>query len=331
MKITPVILAGGSGTRLWPLSRADRPKQFQKFLGERSLLQDTLARLRGFDGYADPVVLTNEDYRFVVAEQAQEIGAPLGAIMLEPMMRNTAPALAAVAHMAAKADPEAILHVMPSDHAIETDDAYWAAVRAAAGAAAGGRLATFGIEPTEPATGYGYVKAGAALADGVFEIERFIEKPDLERAEAMLAAGGHMWNAGMFMFRAQNFLDEAAALAPEAAAAAIAAVDAARDDLDFLRLDADAFAKAPDIYMSMLETAEVVGERYKVKREDQDAYSAQSQARTAAVSRSTTMAAALSAPRPRQRSRRRTRRSCTAPCRSRSRASGSMPFRPRGM
>lgn len=245
--ITPVILAGGSGTRLWPLSRADRPKQFQKFLGERSLLQETLARLADFDGYGAPVILTNEAYRFVVAEQADEIGVDLGAIVLEPMMRNTAPALAAVAHMAAKDDAEAILHVMPSDHAIEVDDGYWTAIRAAAGAAREGRLATFGIEPTHPATGYGYIKAGAKLSDGVHEIERFIEKPDLARAEAMIAAGGHMWNAGMFLFRAADFLAEAEALCPDVEAAAIGAVDAAAADLDFLRLDADAFAKAPDI------------------------------------------------------------------------------------
>lgn len=244
MQITPVILAGGSGTRLWPLSRTDRPKQFQKFVGARSLLQETLARLNAFDGYAAPIMLTNEAYRFVVAEQAQEIGVELGAIMLEPTARNTGPALTAVAHMAAKTDPEAILHIMPSDHAMETDGRYWAAIRAAA---ASGRLAAFGIEPTHAATGYGYIRIGAPLGNGVFEIERFIEKPDAARAETMLAAGGHMWNAGMFLFRARDFLDEAAALAPEMTRAATAAVDAAVADLDFLRLDASAFAGAPDI------------------------------------------------------------------------------------
>ena len=147
MKIVPAILAGGSGTRLWPLSRADRPKQFQKFMGDTSLLQDTMLRVAGNDAYSDPIILSNEAYRFVVAEQAQEVGVDLRATVLEPAMRNTAPAMTALAAIVAQEDPDALIHVMPSDHAIETDDAYWNAITAAAAAAAKGMLVTFGVSP----------------------------------------------------------------------------------------------------------------------------------------------------------------------------------------
>lgn len=247
MNIIPAILAGGSGTRLWPLSRSDRPKQFQKFLGGRSLLQETLLRLDGFDAYGPPIVLTNEDYRFAVAEQAQEIGRNLRATVLEPVMRNTAPAMCALAHLAARDDPDALIHVMPSDHAVVADEGYWAAIRAAADAAAQGRLVTFGIEPDGPATGYGYINAGEALDGASFAVARFIEKPDAARAAAMIAEGGHYWNSGMFLFRAATFLEEARTHCPEVAEAAIAAVDGAAHDLDFTRLDAAAFAASPEI------------------------------------------------------------------------------------
>ena len=247
MTIVPAILAGGSGTRLWPLSRSDRPKQFQKFLGPNSLLQDTLLRLGDLPEYGAPIVLTNEDYRFVVGEQAQEVGVKLRATVLEPAMRNTAPAMVALAHMVALDDPEALIHVMPSDHAVVADDAYWAAIRAASKAAETGKLVTFGIEPSGPATGYGYIRAGDALAEGGFSVASFIEKPDEVNAAKMIAAGGHYWNSGMFLFRAASFLEEARALAPEVAEAAIAAVDQATSDLDFTRLDAEAFGASPEI------------------------------------------------------------------------------------
>lgn len=249
MKIIPAILAGGAGSRLWPLSRQDRPKQFQRFLGEHSLLQDTAKRLSGGVDYAAPVILTNEEYRFAVAEQMQEICMTPAAIMLEPMRRNTAPAMAALAAYAVDQDPDAVLHVMPSDHAIVADNAYWNAVRAAAKAAREGYLVTFGITPKDAATGYGYIEMGAEIGEeaDVAHITRFVEKPNAENAAAMVADGKHLWNSGMFMFRAQTFLDEIAALTPGAAEPAIAAIKAAKADLDFTRLDAAAFARAEDI------------------------------------------------------------------------------------
>ncbi len=243
MVLTPVILAGGSGTRLWPMSRAAYPKQFLSLGGDHSLLQQTLLRASG-EGYAAPIIVTNEDYRFHCAAQACEIGAkPL--ILLEPAARNTAPAIAAAARVAMRADDDAILLVMPSDHALEADDAYGSALEAAKAEAASGVLVTFGIEPKGPATGYGYIRAAAG--DGPRPIAQFVEKPDLERAEAMLAAGGHFWNSGMFMFRADAFLEELQRQAPDVAEAAARSVDGAAEDLSFLRLDAAAFKASPSI------------------------------------------------------------------------------------
>lgn len=247
MKIVPAILAGGSGTRLWPLSRTDRPKQFQKFLTDNSLLQETLLRVAGNDAYGDPIILTNEAYRFVVAEQAMEVEVDLRATVLEPAMRNTAPAMVALAAIVAKEDPDALIHVMPSDHAIETDDAYWNAIHAAAAAASEGMLVTFGVTPDGPNTGYGYVQSGEAVSDGVQKVLRFVEKPDAVNAEKMLAEGGYFWNSGMFLFKASAFLSEAETLSPEIADAAKASVDKAVIDLDFTRLDGAAYGASPEI------------------------------------------------------------------------------------
>ncbi|MHB1104191.1 MAG: mannose-1-phosphate guanylyltransferase/mannose-6-phosphate isomerase [Devosia sp.] len=246
--IVPVVLAGGQGTRLWPLSRSARPKQFLALTGELSPFQETLRRVADAGRYAPPVIVTNSEYRFLVAEQAQELGIELSGVLLEPVARNTTPAIAAAAFFALdKFGPDTVLHVLPSDHAVLTDENYWTSVDIAAAAARAGRLVTFGIAPTGPETGYGYIEAGAGSGDGVHAVARFVEKPDRASAENMLAAGGYYWNSGMFMLGAQSFLAEVEALSPESHAAAKGAVEHAKADLDFIRLDAPSFAKAPNI------------------------------------------------------------------------------------
>jgi mannose-1-phosphate guanylyltransferase len=247
-KIVPVILAGGQGTRLWPMSRSARPKQFLPLTGALSLFEETLQRVSDAERYTPALVLTNNDYRFIVAEQAQAVGVPLAAVLLEPMARNTAVAIAVAAVYAVKEfGPDAVLHVLPSDHAVGVGADYWRATEIAAAAARQGRLVTFGITPTAPETGYGYIEAGKPIDGGVLEVARFVEKPPRERAEAMVASGGFFWNSGMFMFGAQTFIDECQQLAPATLAAAEGAVKKARLDLDFVRIDEAAFAEAPNI------------------------------------------------------------------------------------
>ena len=246
--IVPVILAGGQGTRLWPMSRAARPKQFLALTGPVSLFQQTLKRVADSVVYAPAITITNTEYRFIVAEQAAEIEAPLGGVLLEPVARNTAVAIAAAAVFAQQTyGDDAVLFVLPSDHDVVMDTGYATAVQQAAEAARTGRLVTFGIVPTLPETGYGYIKAGAALGGGVNAVERFVEKPELAVAEQMLADGGFLWNSGMFMIGAASFLKECAALAPETLAAAQGSVEAAQTDLDFVRLNEAAFSVAPNI------------------------------------------------------------------------------------
>ncbi|PDS76365.1 mannose-1-phosphate guanylyltransferase/mannose-6-phosphate isomerase [Rhizobium sp. L43] len=244
--IVPVILAGGKGTRLWPLSRVARPKQFLALTGDLSLFQLTLKRLEDPNRYDKPIVVTNSEYRFLVAEQAQEVGIELTAIVLEPIARNTAPAIAAAALVAAKDGPR-LVHVLPSDHNIGLDETYLKAIDSAAAAAKAGRLATFGIIPTSPATGFGYIEAGAKEQTGSFAVKRFVEKPNEEEAKGMIAKGGFYWNSGMFLFRSDVLIGECRELAPEVLSAAEACVEAAHIDLDFTRLGEPDFAKAPDI------------------------------------------------------------------------------------
>jgi mannose-1-phosphate guanylyltransferase len=247
-QIVPVVLAGGQGTRLWPLSRSARPKQFLPLTGPLSLFQETLKRISDPSRYAAPIIITNADYRFIVAEQAQELGIELAGVLLEPVARNTTAAIAAAAVYARKqSGGDTVIHVLASDAAITADDGYWRSVDTAGAAAAGGRLVTFGITPTGPETGYGYIEAGAERGDGTREVARFVEKPDHDKAVAMLRQGGFYWNSGMFMLGVATFLDECSVLSPESYAAAQAAVETARIDLDFVRLDEGSFAKAPNI------------------------------------------------------------------------------------
>lgn len=245
--ITPIILAGGAGTRLWPMSRADRPKQFLALMGEKSLFQETLLRLVADGRYGAPIVITNQDYRFLVAEQAMEVGVALATIVLEPVARNTAPAIAAGVLIAETQQPGGLVHVLPSDHRIVVDAAYDRAIDIAMEAAQDGALVTFGIDPTEPATGFGYIEAGEKLASGAFVVKRFVEKPDAGRATAMIEQGGFSWNSGMFVFTTESFFKACDQHAPDVLAAAEAAIARAVADLDFLRLDRDAFAAAPAI------------------------------------------------------------------------------------
>ncbi|NSY19344.1 mannose-1-phosphate guanylyltransferase/mannose-6-phosphate isomerase [Neorhizobium sp. AL 9.2.2] len=258
-KIIPVIMAGGKGTRLWPLSRSSAPKQFIQFVGDQTLFQSTLARVADETLYEPAIVITNEDFRFLAAEQARELGLPLTAIMLEPSARNTAPAVAAAAaFVAEKFGDDAILQVLASDHEIEAGKAYFDAIQTARKTAASGKLVTFGITPTEPSTGYGYIEIGDQLSSGANTVKRFVEKPALPDAEKMLASGGFVWNSGIFMFQAGVVLSEFARFAPAVAEAASAAVAKASGDLDFLRLDEVSFSASPNIsvdYAIMEKTA----------------------------------------------------------------------------
>lgn len=248
IKIVPVIMAGGKGTRLWPLSRAAAAKQFIRFLGDETLLQKTLARVSDATIYEAPVIVTNEDFRFLVAEQAREIGVALDGIILEPEARNTAAAVAAAALIVGERHgSETLIQILPSDHEITVDDTYRGCVQKAARAARDGKIVTFGITPTEPATGYGYIEIGGDLGNGVNKVTRFVEKPKAEVAEKMLASGNYAWNSGMFVFSAGQMIAELETLAPEVLAAVRTSIEKAKGDLDFTRLDAESFGQSPSI------------------------------------------------------------------------------------
>ena len=246
--ITPVILSGGTGTRLWPVSRASFPKQFWPLVTERSLIQDTASRSLGA-GFANPIVDCNEEHRFLVAEQLRGIGISGGTILLEPFGRNSAPAITAAALLAAEDDPDTVLWMMAADAAIQDNAALRVALSAAYKAAKAGYFVTFGIKPTAPETGYGYIEVGPELAKlpGACRVNRFLEKPERAGALAMLEAGGYLWNSGMFMFTAKTLLDEMQTHAPDVLAAVRNALTGSKEDLDFIRLAKDAFAACPDI------------------------------------------------------------------------------------
>ncbi|MCY1493294.1 Alginate biosynthesis protein AlgA [compost metagenome] len=243
--IIPVVLCGGSGTRLWPLSRECYPKQFLKLLGDRSLLQDTLLRVQEIPGIGAPLLVTSHAHRFMVAEQAREIGISDGEFMLEPHARNTAPAAAAAALHALAAGQDPLMLVLPSDHLIRDASAFANIVTHGVAAAQAGALVTFGIAPTTPATGYGYIKAGSRRTESTFEVACFEEKPSLQRANQFLAEGGYFWNSGIFLFRASTFLAEMEEFSPEIVRAVRDSVSLGQKDLDFFRLDEAAFARCP--------------------------------------------------------------------------------------
>ena len=244
--IHPVILSGGSGTRLWPMSRTLYPKQLLALFGQESLLQQTLRRVAEDSRFAPPTLIANEEHRFIIAEQLREIGVAPRAILLEPVGRNTAPAACIAALQLGEGDPEALMLLLPSDHAIEDVAAFHAAVDRAAAAARGGSLVTFGISPDRAETGYGYIRRGAAqAADGSFAVAEFVEKPKPEQAERFVASGEYFWNSGMFLFPARLFVEELERLRPEIVAACRKSVAGARRDSDFVRLDKDAFDACP--------------------------------------------------------------------------------------
>jgi mannose-1-phosphate guanylyltransferase/mannose-6-phosphate isomerase len=261
--LTPVILSGGAGTRLWPLSRELYPKQLLALTGTRTMLQQTALRLEGL-GAAAPVIVCNEAHRFLVAEQLRQLKITPRAIVLEPAGRNTAPAIALAAHAALKGsrdgDPDPVLLVLPADHVIRDVPAFQAAVRLALPAAAAGQLVTFGIVPTAPETGYGYIQRGQPSGE-LFSIARFVEKPDAARAVKFVKSGGYYWNSGMFLFGARRYLAELARFAPEIARVCAAAFASARDDLEFTRIAPEVFANCPSDsidYAVMEKTADAL-------------------------------------------------------------------------
>jgi len=243
--IVPVVLAGGSGTRLWPLSRKLYPKQFHTLIGDLSLLQATLVRLTEV-ATQGPIVVTGDDTRFLVAEQCRECGVDWHSIILEPQARNTAPAIALAAQVAMQSDPDAVLVVLSSDHVIADQPALLSAVRTAVAAVADGGLLTFGIDPEFANTQFGYIERGADVSSGVSKVAAFHEKPDAQKAAEFLASGRHSWNSGMFVFRASSYLAELEKFEPAIHSAAQKAVAEGQSDLDFFR-PSSAFNSAPDV------------------------------------------------------------------------------------
>lgn len=256
-KIVPVILSGGGGTRLWPLSTPEKPKQFLALVGDDTMFQQTLRRVDDQARFAQPLIVANARHADIVEQQMAEIGMTPGAIILEPCARNTAPAIALAA---LAVQPDDLMLVMPSDQVIQDVAAFHTAIEKASGPVSEGWLATFGIAATSPETGYGYIQRGAAIADGVQQVARFIEKPDAVRAAEMVAAGDHSWNGGIFLFRAADFLEALVRFEPAMLEAAQAAMEKAARDGARVRPDETAFAASPSnsIDYAVMERAEKV-------------------------------------------------------------------------
>ncbi|HID97204.1 MAG TPA: mannose-1-phosphate guanylyltransferase/mannose-6-phosphate isomerase [Thermodesulfobacteriaceae bacterium] len=261
--IIPIILCGGSGTRLWPLSRKAYPKQFLPLAGKDTLFQSTIKRVAGIPGCGSPVVVCNQDHRFLAAEQLRETGHKALSLLLEPVGRNTAPAVACAALDCMEKEGDPVLLVLPADHVIRDIDTFRKAVETGCPMAESGKLVTFGIVPDRPETGYGYIRRAEPLGAGhtAFRVERFVEKPDIEIARKYVDSGDYYWNSGMFMFKASTYLDELSGLAPEMSDACRDAYEKAVMDLDFVRLDAGAFESCPGDsidYAVMEKTGEAV-------------------------------------------------------------------------
>jgi mannose-1-phosphate guanylyltransferase/mannose-6-phosphate isomerase len=242
--IVPVLLSGGVGSRLWPVSREAHPKQFLPLVGELSMLQDTLRRTVDLEAAA-PIVVCNEEHRFMVAEQLRQIEVRASALILEPEGRNTAPAVALAALQAIAQDSEAVLLILPADHLIQQVEAFVAAVAKALPLAVEGQMMTFGVVPTQPETGYGYIKCGVALDSDLYPLDRFVEKPDPETAKGYVTSGDYLWNSGMFLLGASAFLEELEKFSPDILAACREAMAKASKDMDFVRPDKAAFEACP--------------------------------------------------------------------------------------
>jgi len=245
INIIPVILSGGSGTRLWPLSRKQYPKQYLPLVGDNTMLQETILRLEGLDNLADPIIVCNAEHRFLVAEQCQQINIKNPTILLEPVGRNTAPAIAAAALQLLKQKDNAILLVLSADHVIQDVEAFHQAINIANNQAQIGKLVTFGIVPTNANTGYGYIKFSGKSIDGTYKVEEFVEKPNLKTAQSYLEQGDYLWNSGMFMFKANTLINELTTHSPNIVASVSNAINSATQDLDFIRLDKQAFESSP--------------------------------------------------------------------------------------
>ena len=258
--LIPVLLSGGVGSRLWPVSREAHPKQFLPLAGELSMLQDTLQRSCGLED-APPLVVCNEEHRFMVAERLRQVNIKAGALILEPQGRNTAPAVALAALQAVAGDPQALLLVLPADHLIQDVSAFVEAVNKAVPLAQQGRLMTFGVVPTSAETGYGYIKCGSALEADLYDLDRFVEKPDTATAQDYLESGNYLWNSGMFLLRASTYLEQLGKHAPEILSCCQRAMDNAGVDMDFVRPDAQAFDECPSdsIDYAVMEKTDVGG------------------------------------------------------------------------
>ena len=244
-RVIPVILSGGSGTRLWPLSRKDHPKQYLSFTGNNTMLQETILRLKGLEHLGSPIIICNNEHRFIVAEQCKQINITNPIILLEPVGRNTAPAITAAAIQSLSKSDNPILIVLSVDHIIQNVTKFHKAINIAISQAQNGKLVTFGITPKDAHTGYGYIKLSSKVSKGVFNINGFFEKPNLKTAQSFIKEGSFLWNSGMFVFHAKTVINELEIYAPEIVKLVGDSIDKATKDLDFIRLEPQSFSSSP--------------------------------------------------------------------------------------